>query len=67
MTYLFEQVDLDKNESLSLSEINAALNAGNERLATPLTGLQRYLERVDRNRDGELSKRECYGYLRAIE
>jgi len=67
LAYLFEQVDLDKSESLSLSEINTAIASGNERIARLLTGLQESFERVDRNRDGELSKRECHAYLKAIE
>jgi hypothetical protein len=50
-----------------LSEINAALDAGNERVARLLTGLQGSFERVDQNGDGELSKSECNEIMKAIQ
>ena len=63
LTYLFEQVDLDQSEGLLLSEIDNALASGNERITRLLTGLKQYFERIDQNSDGELSKRECYGFV----
>jgi len=69
MNYLFEQVELDKSESLSLSEIKTALNAGNERFAILLTRLQlqESFKRIDLNSDRELSKKECYRIIKANE
>lgn len=65
ITYIFEQVDLDKSRSLSLNEVYAALGAGNERLARLLllTGLPENFVRVDQDGNGELSRRECYEFI----
>ena len=66
MSDIFVQVDLDQSETLSLSEIEAALAAGTERIASQLTLLRDRFGEIDRDGDGEVTDKECYAVIEAL-